>query len=96
MLKAVRSLHSIEYTPLRTTQHMPANFKMVERQILAANLRAARVAARLSQEDLTDSAGIGRTYVSALKRSRYSATVDVLQKLADALGVEAWTLLQQR
>lgn len=75
---------------------MPAIFKMVLRQILAANLRAARVEAGLSQEDLADSAGIDRTYVSALERSRYSATVDVLQKLADALGVEAWTLLQQR
>ncbi|KPF91530.1 XRE family transcriptional regulator [Novosphingobium sp. AAP83] len=69
---------------------------MVLRQILAANLRAARVEAGLSQEDLADSAGIDRTYVSALERSRYAATVDVLQKLADAFSVEAWTLLQQR
>lgn len=48
-----------------------------------------------SQEDLADSAGIDRTYVSALERSRHFATVEVLQKLADALGIEAWTLLQQ-
>lgn len=73
---------------------MSAIFGMVLRQILAANLRAARARAGLSQEGLADSAGIDRTYVSALERARYSATVDVLEKLADALGVEAWTLLQ--
>lgn len=66
---------------------------MALRQILAENLRTARRHAGLSQEGLADAAGIDRTYVSALERSRYAATVDVIERLALALGVAPSTLL---
>ena len=48
----------------------------------------------LSQEELAHRANIDRTYVSALERSIYSATIDVVDKLAQVLGVEASELLQ--
>ncbi|MBA1373661.1 helix-turn-helix domain-containing protein [Sphingomonas ursincola] len=67
---------------------------MALRQILADNLRQARCAAGLSQEELADAAGIDRTYVSALERCRYAASVDVIERLADALNVTAAYLLK--
>lgn len=66
---------------------------MALRRTLAENLRMARVAAGLSQEELADAAGIDRTYVSALERCRYSASIDVLERLATALRVTPASLL---
>jgi transcriptional regulator with XRE-family HTH domain len=64
------------------------------RAILAANLRAMRRAKNLSQEELAHRAGIDRTYVSSLERSVYAAGIDVVDRLARALGVEAADLLR--
>ena len=66
------------------------------RDVFAANLRKARRNARLSQEELAHKAEIDRTYVSALERSRYAATVDMIGKLADALGIEPAELLHRQ
>ena len=65
------------------------------REVLARNLRRLCHARGLSQEELAHRAGIDRTYVSSLERSVYAAGVDVVDKLARALGVEAADLLQQ-
>lgn len=64
------------------------------RQVLAANLKALRRVRSLSQEELADLVEIDRTYVSALERSKYAASVDVLERLAKALEVEAADLLR--
>jgi transcriptional regulator with XRE-family HTH domain len=64
------------------------------REILALNLRKLRHAQGLSQEELADRAEIDRTYVSALERSVYAAGIDVVERLAHALGVEAADLLR--
>jgi transcriptional regulator with XRE-family HTH domain len=66
------------------------------REILAGNLHSMRQAAGLSQEDLAHRADIDRTYVSALERCRYAASVDILQRLAAALEVDASELLRTR
>ena len=55
------------------------------REVLARNLKRLRLAADLSQEDLAHRAEIDRTYVSSLERGRYSATVDMLERLAAVL-----------
>jgi transcriptional regulator with XRE-family HTH domain len=65
------------------------------REVFALNLRRARNAKGLSQEALAHEADVDRTYVSALERSVYSATIDMVDKLAKALGVDASTLLQR-
>ena len=67
---------------------------MALRQVFADNLRRARLAAGLSQEELADFAGIDRTYVSALERCRYAASVDVMERLATALRVTPASLLE--
>lgn len=58
---------------------------MMARAILAENLRKLRATAGLSQEALADLALIDRTYVSALERQRYAASIDTIEKLASAL-----------
>jgi transcriptional regulator with XRE-family HTH domain len=63
------------------------------REAFALNLRKARHAKRLSQEALATDAGIDRTYVSALERGIYSATIDMVAKLALILDVEPADLL---
>lgn len=64
------------------------------RDVLALNLRRLRKAAGLSQEELAHRAQIDRTYVSALERSVYAAGIDVVDRLAKELGVEAADLLK--
>lgn len=64
------------------------------RGVLASNLRRFREERGLSQEALADLAQIDRTYVSLLERQRYSATLDVLERLAMALNVPATALLE--
>jgi transcriptional regulator with XRE-family HTH domain len=67
---------------------------MTLREILAENLKRHRLATGLSQEELAHRAEIDRTYVSSLERCQYAATVDVIEKLARELGVEAAELLK--
>lgn len=64
------------------------------RATLAENMRRLRQLKTLSQEELADRAGINRNYVGMLEREENAATVDMLEKLAEVLGVEAATLLQ--
>jgi transcriptional regulator with XRE-family HTH domain len=47
----------------------------------------------MSQEELAHGAKIDRTYISALERCVYGASIDVVDRLAEALGVEAADLL---
>jgi transcriptional regulator with XRE-family HTH domain len=63
------------------------------RAILAFNLRRCRRLRGLSQEELAHRAEIDRTYISALERSVYAASIDVVDRLARTLGVEAADLL---
>lgn len=65
------------------------------REDFARNLRRLRHAKSLSQEALAYEAGIDRTYISALERGVYSATIDMVAKLAAVLDVEAAELLQR-
>jgi transcriptional regulator with XRE-family HTH domain len=65
------------------------------RDVFARNLRRYRIEAGLSQESLAADADIDRTYVSALERSVYSASIDMIEKLAKVIGVEPSKLLER-
>lgn len=65
------------------------------REVLALNLRRLRQARGLSQEELAHHAGIDRTYISSLERSVYAASIDVVDRIARVLGVEAAELLKR-
>ena len=64
------------------------------RDILASNSRGLRKDRDLSQEAFADLVAIDRTYVSALERCRYAASVDVLEKIATALNIDVVDLLR--
>jgi transcriptional regulator with XRE-family HTH domain len=65
------------------------------REVFARNLRKARQVKGLSQEALAHEAGVDRTYISALERGVYGATIDMVDKLAVVLNVETSQLLQR-
>ncbi len=68
---------------------------MTIREVLAFNLRTLRRERNLSQEALAHRAEIDRTYVSSLERGNYAASIDVVDRLASVLGVEAADLLRR-
>jgi transcriptional regulator with XRE-family HTH domain len=68
---------------------------MTLRQIFASNLRRIRGERELTQEKLADLAGIDRTYVSALERQVYSASLDTIERLAEVLDVAPSELLKR-
>ncbi|TGQ15964.1 MULTISPECIES: helix-turn-helix transcriptional regulator [unclassified Mesorhizobium] len=65
------------------------------REAFAQNLRALRRARGLSQEELAHRAGIDRTYISALERNVYNASIDVVDRLAEVLGADVAELLKR-
>jgi len=66
------------------------------RKVFADNLLRLRRDKRLSQEALAHEAGIDRTYVSALERGVYSASIDMVGRLAEVLGVEPSAMLIEK
>ena len=60
---------------------------------VAWNLRRIRVELGLSQEALAVDAGVDRTYVSGIERGGFNPTVEVLDRLATALGIDVAVLL---
>jgi transcriptional regulator with XRE-family HTH domain len=64
------------------------------RELFAANVRRLRHEKGVSQEELAESAGINRTYVSKLETARTYAGLEIIGKLAKALEVEPIELLR--
>lgn len=66
---------------------------MNSREVLSRNLRKLREERGWSQEELADRAKVDRTYVSSLERCRYAASVDMIDRLAEAFGIGPQDLL---
>lgn len=64
------------------------------RRRIAANVKRYRAEHGLSQEKLAELASFHRTYVSQLERCVTNITIDGLERLALALGVDVVELLQ--
>lgn len=64
------------------------------RYTLAVNLRALRAERGLSQESLADLAGLHRTFVGSVERCERNISLDNIERLAKALGVEIETLVR--
>ncbi|MEL6818905.1 MAG: helix-turn-helix transcriptional regulator [Pseudomonadota bacterium] len=67
--------------------------RMDIRTVLARNLKRIREERGYSQEDLAFRADLHRTYVSGVERGVRNPTIVIVQKLAEALEVEAKDLL---
>lgn len=61
---------------------------MKVQRAIAHNMRKRRVALGLSQEKLAVDAQIDRTYVSRLERGLENPTVGLVERVAQALGVD--------
>jgi transcriptional regulator with XRE-family HTH domain len=62
------------------------------RDILARNIKENRRKNRLSQERLAEKAGISTPFIGMIEVSRKFPTPDVLDKIANALGIKTWQL----
>lgn len=65
------------------------------REVFALNLKSLRQARGLSQEELAHRAEVDRTYISSLERCIYGASIDVVDRLAKVLDVDAADLLKR-
>jgi len=84
----------VENTPWKNSLQDHVFSGMDIRDVLARNLKRHRLAKGLSQEELAHRANIDRTYISSLERSVYAAGIDVVDRLAKELGLEAADLLR--
>lgn len=73
---------------------MPPSGLMDAVRLFGENVRKVRLAQRLTQQDLAAKLGMERSYLSELERGRRNPTIHALGRLADALGVDPWTLLK--
>jgi transcriptional regulator with XRE-family HTH domain len=61
--------------------------------VFAANLRRLREQRGLSQERLAELAELHRTYVGSVERGERNVSIDNMEHLADALGVQLKDML---
>jgi transcriptional regulator with XRE-family HTH domain len=62
-------------------------------KILGETIRAKRMKAGLSQEKLAEKADLARNYIGNIERAEYKVTVEVLARIARALGVKVRDLV---
>ncbi len=65
------------------------------RERISWNLRRIRTAKKLTQELLAVDADVDRTYISGIERRTFNPTVDLLDRLADALSVDVAEFFQE-
>jgi transcriptional regulator with XRE-family HTH domain len=63
--------------------------------MLGQELRKAREAAGLTQEELAHRAQVDRTYISMLENNRKSPTIDLLLRLCAAMNTSAATIIRR-
>ena len=71
---------------LWTDQWQVAHRGRVDEQELGRRIRARRVAAGLSQEQLAERASVTSVYVSMIERGRANVSIRIMNRLAAALG----------
>lgn len=58
------------------------------RKQFGTNVKALRLAGGMSQESFADRCGFARSYMSRIERGGANASLDAIEVLASALGVE--------
>ena len=61
-------------------------------KVFGTNLKKHRLALNLSQEAFADKCGMHRTYISAIECYRRSISLENIQRIEDALGIETYKL----
>lgn len=60
--------------------------------VFGNNVKKYREARGLSQEAFAEKCGLHRTYISAVERQRRSISLNNIQRIADALGIDTYLL----
>lgn len=60
--------------------------------VFGTNLRKYREALGVSQEKFAEMCGLHRTYISDIERFQRSISLNNVQKIADALGIETYKM----
>jgi putative transcriptional regulator len=81
--------------PVKSERAAPFE-RRTSREILNGNLIFERARARLSQAALAEAAGVTRQTISEIERGVANPTLDVIERIANALGVGADRLFVYR
>lgn len=65
-----------------------------ERALFAANFRKARMAAKLSQREITAQCGFAQSFISEVETCKSPISLDNAAILACVVGVPLWQLLK--
>lgn len=65
------------------------------RHALARGVRDGRVRLRLTQQQVADAVGVSRGYIAAIERLHANPTLGIVDRISDALGLEAILILRQ-
>lgn len=68
---------------------------MQGRKILGQNIRRIRLEAGKSQQALADILDVSVSRISEYESGRFASTIDVIERIADALGVTMAALLDE-
>ncbi len=61
-------------------------------KVFGTNVKKYRVQTGFSQEAFAEKCGLHRTYISAVECFRRSISLENIQRIADALGIETYKL----
>lgn len=61
-------------------------------KVFGSNVKKYRTAMGLSQEAFAEKCGLHRTYISAIECYHRSISLENIQQIADALGIETYKL----
>lgn len=62
-------------------------------KVFGTNLRKYRTELGLSQEKFAEKCGLHRTYIGSVECFQRNVSLENIQRIADALGVESYKLL---
>lgn len=64
-------------------------------RVFGTNLRRYREEKNISQEKLAEMTGLHRTYISDIERFQRNISLNNVQKIANALGIENYQLFKE-
>ncbi len=64
-------------------------------KVFGTNVRKYRIEKKFSQEKFAELCGLHRTYISDIECFRRSISLDNIQKIADALGIDTHKLFME-
>ena len=69
---------------------------MVIVKVFGTNVKHYRETLGISQEVFAEKCGLHRTYISAIECYRRSISLENIQRIADALGIETYKLFMEQ